>query len=182
VQSTIVTLNVPDLERANDRSKSCRTDQITDVIASGSRNVVSWSAWAGTMAIANSTETRLSRVSHILIGDMTRDEVTKKLRQIGNRGTELLHHLDRKPHSEEDEAELRRLAQVLQDELRVEYERMLPERVQKSLTVFEMSVYSLTIDEAWKGTGMSRLKVDGAISGKWQEVFEAVVYKLSKYL
>jgi hypothetical protein len=29
---------------------------------------------------------------------------------------------------------------------------------------------------------MSRLKVDGAISGRWQEVFEAVVYKLSKYL
>jgi hypothetical protein len=39
-----------------------------------------------------------------------------------------------------------------------------------------------TIDEAWKGTGVSRLKVDGAITGKWQEVFEAVVYKLTKYL
>jgi hypothetical protein len=26
------------------------------------------------------------------------------------------------------------------------------------------------------------LKVDGAITGKWQEVFEAVVYKLTKYL
>jgi hypothetical protein len=59
---------------------------------------------------------------------------------------------------------------------------MLPERVQKTLTVFEISVYSPTIDEAWKGTGMSRLKVDGAITGKWQEVFEAVVYKLTKYL
>jgi hypothetical protein len=113
---------------------------------------------------------------------MTRDEVLQKLRQIGNRGTDLLHRLDRKPHSEADEAELRRLAQVLQEELRGEYERMLPERVQKTMTVFEISVYSPTIDEAWKGTGMSRLKIDGAINGKWQEVFEAVVYKLSKYL
>jgi hypothetical protein len=59
---------------------------------------------------------------------------------------------------------------------------MLPERVQKTLTVFEISVYSPTIDEAWKGTGVSRRKVDGAITGKWQEVFEAVVYELTKYL
>jgi hypothetical protein len=29
---------------------------------------------------------------------------------------------------------------------------------------------------------VSRLKVDGAITGKWQEVFEAVVYKPTKYL
>jgi hypothetical protein len=113
---------------------------------------------------------------------MRRDEVLQKLRQIGNRGTELLHRLDGKPHSEADEAELRHLAKGLQDELRGEYDRMLPERVQKSMTVFEISVYSPTIDEAWKGTGISRLKVDGAINGRWREVFEAVVYKLSKYL
>jgi hypothetical protein len=27
-----------------------------------------------------------------------------------------------------------------------------------------------------------RLKLDGAINGDWSEVFEAVVYKISKYL
>ena len=59
---------------------------------------------------------------------------------------------------------------------------MLPERIQKKMTVFEISVYSPTIDEAWKDTGMNRLKIDGAISARWQQVFEAVVYKLSKYL
>jgi hypothetical protein len=59
---------------------------------------------------------------------------------------------------------------------------MLPERVQKTLTVFEISMYSPTINEAWKETDVSRLKVDGAITGKWQEVFETVVYKLTKYL
>jgi hypothetical protein len=112
---------------------------------------------------------------------MTREEVLHKLREICNCGTELLSRLDR-PVSQENEAVLRQLAQAVQDELRREYERMLPERVQKTLTVFEISVYSPTIDEAWKGTGVSRLKVDGAITGKWQEVFEAVVYKLTKYL
>jgi hypothetical protein len=113
---------------------------------------------------------------------MTREEVLHKLREISNCGTELLRRLDRRPLDQENEAALRVLAQAVQDELRGEYERMLPERVQKTLTVFEISVYSPTIDEAWKGTGVSRLKVDGAITGKWQEVFEAVVYKLTKYL
>ena len=105
---------------------------------------------------------------------MTREEVLHKLREISNCGTELLRRLDRRPLDQENEAALRVLAQAVQDELRGEYERMLPERVQKTLTVFEISVYSPTIDEAWKGTGVSRLKVDGAITAKWQEVFEAV--------
>jgi hypothetical protein len=113
---------------------------------------------------------------------MTREEVLHKLRGLSNRGTELLSRLDRRPVTPENEAELRLLAQAVQHELRGEYERMLPERVQKTLTLFEISVYSPTIDEAWKGTGMSRLKVDGAITGRWQEVFEAAVYKLTKYL
>ena len=113
---------------------------------------------------------------------MTREEVLHKLREISNCGTELLRRLDRRPLDQENEAAMRVLAQAVQDELRGEYERMLPERVQKTLTLFEISVYSPTIDEAWKGTGVSRLKVDGAIIGKWQEVFEAVVYKLTKYL
>ena len=113
---------------------------------------------------------------------MTREEVLHKLREISNCGTELLRRLDRRPLDQENEAALRVLAQAVQDELRGEYERMLPERVQKTLTVCEISMYSPTIDEAWKGTGVSRLKVDGAITGIWQEVFETVVYKLTKYL
>ena len=113
---------------------------------------------------------------------MTREEVLHKLREISNCGTELLPRLDRRPLDQENEAAMRVLAQAVQDELRGEYERMLPERVQRTLTLFEISVYSPTIDEAWKGTGVSRLKVDGAIIGEWQEVFEAVVYKLTKYL
>jgi hypothetical protein len=97
---------------------------------------------------------------------MTREEALHKLREISSRGTELLSRLDRRPVNQENEAELRLLAQAVQDELRGEYERILPERVQKTLTVFEISIYSPTIDEAWKGTGVSRLEVDGAITGK----------------
>src|ERR1700735_2757449 len=97
---------------------------------------------------------------------MTREEVLHKLREISNCGTELLRRLDRRPLDQENEAAMRVLAQAVQDELRGEYERMLPERVQRTLTLFEISVYSPTIDEAWKGTGVSRLKVDGAITGK----------------
>ena len=86
---------------------------------------------------------------------MTREEVLHKLREISNCGTELLRRFDRRPLDQENEAAMRVLAQAVQDELRGEYERMLPERVQKTLTVFEISVYSPTIDEAWKGTGVS---------------------------
>jgi hypothetical protein len=50
------------------------------------------------------------------------------------------------------------------------------------MTLFELTVYSPTIEEAWKQTGISRLKVDGAISDRWRETFEAVVYKTSKYV
>jgi hypothetical protein len=50
------------------------------------------------------------------------------------------------------------------------------------MSIFELSVYSPTIEEMWKDTGIRRLKVEGAITGNWSEVLEAVVYKTSKYL
>ena len=58
----------------------------------------------------------------------------------------------------------------------------MPERSQKNMTLFELTVYSPTIEEVWKETGISRLKIEGAISKRWQEVFEAVAYKTSKYV
>ena len=57
---------------------------------------------------------------------MTREEVLHKLREISNCGTELLRRLDRRPLNQENEAAMRVLAQAVQDELRGEYERMLP--------------------------------------------------------
>jgi hypothetical protein len=52
---------------------------------------------------------------------------------------------------------------------------MLPARVQKTMSVFELSVYSPTIEETWKKSGISCLKVDGALDQKWQEPLEVVV-------
>ena len=59
---------------------------------------------------------------------------------------------------------------------------MLPERVQKTMTMFELSVYSPTIEEVWRNSGISRLKIDGIPDRKWQEPLEAVVYNAGKYL
>ncbi len=59
---------------------------------------------------------------------------------------------------------------------------MLPERVQKTLTIFEMSLYSPTIEEAWKGTGISRLNTDSVPDQTWRESLEAVVCKAELYL
>jgi len=59
---------------------------------------------------------------------------------------------------------------------------MLPARVQKTTPVFELSVYSPTIEETRKKSGISRLKVDGALDQKWHEPLEAVVYSAGKYL
>jgi hypothetical protein len=63
-----------------------------------------------------------------------------------------------------------------------EYDRMLPERVQRAMTMFELSVYSPTIEETWKDSGISRLKVDAIPDQRWQEPLEAVVYIAGKYL
>jgi hypothetical protein len=70
----------------------------------------------------------------------------------------------------------------LRRELEAEYTRTLPTRAQKAMSIFELSVYSPTIEEMWKDTGIRRLKVEGAITGNWSEVLEAVIYKTSKYL
>jgi hypothetical protein len=43
------------------------------------------------------------------------------------------------------------------------------------MSVFELSVYSPTIEETWTNSGISRLKVDGTLDHKWQEPLEAVV-------
>jgi hypothetical protein len=59
---------------------------------------------------------------------------------------------------------------------------MLPERTQRDMSVYELTVYCPTIEEAWKKSGISRLKTDGTPDQKWQEPLEAVVYNAGKYL
>jgi hypothetical protein len=48
--------------------------------------------------------------------------------------------------------------------------------------MFELSVYSPTIEEAWKDSGISRLKVDAVRDQRWQEPLEGMVYNAGKYL
>jgi hypothetical protein len=113
---------------------------------------------------------------------MTHSEGIRRLQTIGSDAVRLLHHLEKQPCTSAQETELRQLAAALKKSLQEEYDRIVPERTEKKMTLFELTVYSPTIEEVWKETGISRLKTEGAISKRWQEVFEAVAYKTSKYV
>ncbi|HTF67592.1 MAG TPA: hypothetical protein VK638_33425 [Edaphobacter sp.] len=113
---------------------------------------------------------------------MKRDEVLQKLQSIKSQGFQILDLLEATPRTSLHEADIRKLTARLRVELETEYAQTLPERVQKSMSIFELSVYSPTIEETWKGTGIRRLKIDGPINEKWRETLEAVVYKVTKYL
>ena len=112
---------------------------------------------------------------------MTHSEGIRRLKAIGGDAVRLLHHLEKQPCTSAQETELRQLAAALKKSLQEEYDRIIPARAQKNMTLFELTVYSPTIEEVWKGTGISRLKVEGTISKRWRDVFEAVAYKTSKY-
>jgi hypothetical protein len=113
---------------------------------------------------------------------MTHYEGIQRLQTISKDAVRLLHHLEKQPCTSAQETELRHLAAALKKSLQEEYDRIIPERTQKKMTLFELTVYSPTIEEVWKETGISRLKIEGAISRRWHEVFEAVAYKTSKYV
>lgn len=113
---------------------------------------------------------------------MTRQEALQKLETIKSTSLRVLRLLETSPRTSESDAEIRELTARLKAELQSERERMLPERVQRTLRMFEISVYSPTIEETWTETGISRLKTDGAINGKWAEVLSSIAYKASKYL
>jgi hypothetical protein len=113
---------------------------------------------------------------------MTRSEFLQRLQTIKNKGTQALKLLESEPLSVDTQAEIRSLAQWIKEELHSEYNRMLPERAQKTMSVFELSVYSPTIEETWKKSGIGRLKIHGTLDQRWQEPLEAVVYNAGKCL
>jgi hypothetical protein len=113
---------------------------------------------------------------------MTRTEILQRLQTIKDKGTQALKLLESMPFSVDAQAEIRSLAQWIKDELHNEYDRMSPERAQRTMSVFELTVYSPTIEETWKRSGINRLKIDGVLDQKWQEPLEAVVYNAGKYL
>ena len=113
---------------------------------------------------------------------MTRDEILARLASIRDRAARAIELLETKALTSEAKTEIQHLAASLKDELQAEYKRMSPERVQRSLTMFEISVYSPTIEEAWADTGISRLRIDTEPNHRWYEVLEAVCYKAAKYI
>jgi hypothetical protein len=113
---------------------------------------------------------------------MTRSEAILRLSTISKDALRLLRHLEGRQSDSDQDAEFRRLAADLKSSVQEEYDRIIPARAQKGMTLFELTVYSPTIEEVWKETGISRLKVDGPISKKWQDILEAVAYKTSKYI
>jgi len=113
---------------------------------------------------------------------MTRDEILQRLQTIKEKGIKALGLLESEKLSAGEQAELQSLARWLKEELEREYNRMLPERIQRTMTIYELSVYSPTIEEAWKDSGIRRLKIDGIPDHRWQETLEAVVYKAGRYL
>jgi hypothetical protein len=92
---------------------------------------------------------------------MTRTEVLERLQTIEDKGTRALRLLESKPLSVTTQGEIRSLAQWIKDDLCNEHNRMLLVRAQKTMSVFELCVYSPTIEETWKKSGISRLNTEG---------------------
>lgn len=113
---------------------------------------------------------------------MTKEEALQKLRLFAGQGLEILQLLEQENQYSSSGDKIRTLTSRLKKELEAEYARTQPERAQRSMSIFELSVYSPTIEETWKETGIRRLKTEGAIDKKWQEVMESIAYKVSKYL
>jgi hypothetical protein len=86
-----------------------------------------------------------------------------------------------RPTRDISESEVHKITLWLRNELRAELQRTSPERVQRQMTIFEMSVYAPTIEEAWKHSGIGRLKIEGRPNDKWKDVLESIVYTAGKY-
>ena len=78
---------------------------------------------------------------------MTRTEILQRLQTIEDKGTQVLKLLESKPLSVDAQAENLEPAQWIKDELHNEYDRMSPERTQRTMSMFELTVYSPTIEE-----------------------------------
>lgn len=111
---------------------------------------------------------------------MRRAEILQRLQTIKDRGNRALQLLQSAQIAPAAQAEAQRLGGWIKAELEREYLRMSPEGVQRTMTVFELSVYFPTIDEAWRDTGINRLRLDERPSQEWQPILEAVVHKAGK--
>ena len=113
---------------------------------------------------------------------MKRDDLLQRLKRIQEQGSGALRALEAIPRTSATEAEARTAAIWIKSELHEEFLRTSPERAQKGMTLFEVSVYAPTVEEAWKDSGISRLRLDGPITSRWAEVMESILYSVCKYI
>src|ERR1700731_2188443 len=106
---------------------------------------------------------------------MTRTEILQRLQTIKEKGTQALRLLESKPLSVDTKTEIRNLAQWIKEELHNKPNRMLSGGAQKTMPLFELSVYSPTIEDTWKKSVISRLKIGAPLDQKSPEPLEAVV-------
>ena len=62
------------------------------------------------------------------------------------------------------------------------HSRLLAERDPSSLSLFEISIYSPTIEETWKKSVIGRLMTTELPNPRWKEPLEAVAFHAGKYL
>lgn len=113
---------------------------------------------------------------------MTRVEVLQRLQNIRSKAKRALDLLQAQPVPTAAQAEIQNLVQWLKDELHSECTRISTERVQRTMTMFELSVYLPTIQEALTDSGIGQLKVDSTPGRTWFRPLEVVVDRASKHL
>lgn len=113
---------------------------------------------------------------------MTRVEVLQRLQNIRSEAKRALELLQAQPLTMAAQTEIQSLVQWLKDELHSEHKRISAERVQRTMTMFELSVYSPTIQEALTESGIGQLKADTTPTCTWFQPLEVVVDRAGKHL
>ncbi len=108
------------------------------------------------------------------------DELQERLLAMKAKTDRALELLEPERVSASAKEETERLARELKEELRSEYKRLRPERVQRTFTSPESAFYFPAIHEAWDS--ISPLRVNGSVNKGWYEKLEETSYKLGKYL
>lgn len=113
---------------------------------------------------------------------MTQEQVIDRLLHLQNRAAAALKLLESAALSKGAEETVRQLIGDLRQELGDEYERVISNQIQRSMTMFELSVYVPSIEDAWTKSRIKRVKIDQTPNAGWNDSLEAVLYHLSKYI
>jgi hypothetical protein len=112
---------------------------------------------------------------------MTREQVMDRLQRLKDLAAFALKLLE-SPHTKETAETIRQLTDDLRQELATEYERVISDREQRSMTMFELSVYLPSIEDAWTKSKIKRVKTEQTPNAGWSDPLEAVLYHLGKFI